>query len=247
MAIMLFLKQALTCTHPSWHDTLLNAFGAMDQHYLNALSRDSTWLPGIDKLLNAFSLPFNETRWVLYGESPYPRALSANGYAFWDAAVGAIWSSTGLSTAVNRATSLRNFIKMLLVAEGTLTIDHTKPTAIAALDKRPYCRTLKQLFKHLIQHGFLLLNASLVLSTRPKVLEARLWLPFQNGVLTALSTLPQPPELLLFGKIADTLQHLAIIRQFPCLIAEHPYNLSFISNPDVLAFFKALNLLQCAT
>ena len=48
--------------------------------------------------------------------------IFANGYAFWDAAVNELWSDNGLSKAVNRATSLRNFIKMLLVTEGALSL-----------------------------------------------------------------------------------------------------------------------------
>ncbi len=241
---MTFIERALTSAHVSWHETLNIAFQAMDQGYLTELSADSTWLPGIDKLLSAFSLPLNNTRFILYGESPYPRVESANGYAFWDNAVGAIWSSNGLSASVNRATSLRNFIKMLLVAEGTLQFDQTGSSAIAALNKKPYCQTLSQLFKQLLQQGFLLLNASLVLSARPKVLEGRLWLPFQAIVLARLTQLATPPQLLLFGKIADALRNLSIVLAFPCLIAEHPYNLSFIGNPEVLAFFKDLDLLK---
>ncbi|MCD8542804.1 MAG: hypothetical protein LRY69_05290 [Gammaproteobacteria bacterium] len=92
------------------------ALGRMDEQYLEFLLSDTRWLPGMDKVFNAFMLPFEQVNYILLGESPYPRAASANGYAFWDQSVGEIWSTNGLSKSVNRATSLRNFIKMLLVA-----------------------------------------------------------------------------------------------------------------------------------
>ena len=43
-------------------------------------------------------------RYVLFGESPYPRAQSANGYAFWDAAANSLWAEEGgLHQLLNRA------------------------------------------------------------------------------------------------------------------------------------------------
>ena len=59
-----------------------------------------------------------QVNYVLFGES-LPRRASANGYAFWDAAVK-IMVSFGNSKTVNRATSLLNILKMLLIAEGCL-------------------------------------------------------------------------------------------------------------------------------
>ena len=108
-------------------------------------------------------MPVAQTHYVLFGESPYPRAKSANGYAFWDAAVTDLWSESGLSKAVNRATSLRNIIKMLLVAEGKLTLVHTGQADIAKLDKTGLIATNAELFQQFLTHGFLLLNATPVL------------------------------------------------------------------------------------
>lgn len=213
----------------------------MDQNYLRHLAH-SSWLPGPGLLLSAFSLPLDQTRFVLYGESPYPRAQSANGYAFWDAAVTSLWSERGLSTEVNRATSLRNFIKMLLMADGALEPTDCSGSAIAQLNKHAYHPSLAALFEHMIDKGFLLLNASLVLSERPKVLEARYWHVFHQTLLHALQ--PLAPQLLLFGKIADALQKIAPLKVFTHLVAEHPYNLSFIHNNQVLDFFEPLQLLR---
>src|SRR5687768_2561868 len=104
--------------HPSWHDCLNTALQQMDLTYLEKLKLTENWLPGPEKIFAAFSLPVSKVNYLLFGESPYPRPTSANGYAFWDAAVTELWSPLGMSKKVNRATSLRNFMKMLLVAEG---------------------------------------------------------------------------------------------------------------------------------
>ena len=105
----------------------------------------------LKKIFNAFTQPLDNTRYILYGESPYPREASANGFAFWDAAVGEVWFAQGLSKSVNRATSLRNFFKMLLTAE-----------PVPAPQQR--IQTLAQLFNNFHQQGFLLLNFNLSLS-----------------------------------------------------------------------------------
>src|SRR5690348_5345377 len=107
----------LQAADPSWQQCLAEALTKMDSAYLEELYANAHWLPGSKNIFNAFSLPVSKTNYVLFGESPYPRAVSANGYAFWDAAVNQLWSDTGLSKTVNRATSLRNIIKMLLIAE----------------------------------------------------------------------------------------------------------------------------------
>lgn len=242
MTVANFIDHVLIPTHVSWRPLLQRALNAMDVDYLQHLQQGH-WLPGHAQLLNAFSLSLTETRFILYGESPYPRSQSANGYAFWDNAVEALWSTTGFSTAVNRATSLRNLLKTLLVAENALTVTDTSAMAIAALDKTRYCQSLRQLFTRFIDHGFLLLNASLVLSHRAKLEEARYWHVFHRHLLQALSQQPNPPKLLLFGKIAEQLQRLTDLSAFSLLQAEHPYNLSFIRNPEVLAFFSQFNLI----
>jgi len=230
-------------TDPSWHAILQTALSTMDPAYLKQLEASNHWLPGSEKIFNAFSLPLENTRYILFGESPYPRAQSANGYAFWDAAVDHLWSETGLSKSVNRATSLRNFIKMLLVARKDLTSDCSQP-AIAKLEKTHYIQTIQDLFNHLMNAGFLLLNASLVLSEKyPVNQEAKFWQPFMSRLLTQLAD--SDIKLVLFGNIAKKLEKSdhQLIQKFDILKAEHPYNLSFISNTAVLEFFQPFNLL----
>jgi uracil-DNA glycosylase len=230
--------------HPSWHAMLDHALQQVDPHYLTHLIEHTEWLPGLEQLFNAFSLPRSETRFILLGESPYPRAASANGYAFWDAAVTQLWSDSGLSKPVNRATSLRNFIKMLLISEGLLTAEQTSQVAIAALNKTQLVQTAEELFQNLLKKGFLLLNATLVLSPQGVRQDAKAWKPFLIALLQALAQEPQRPTLLLFGNVAKTLEELPSVTAFERILSEHPYNISFITNPTIQAFFGPLRLLR---
>jgi uracil-DNA glycosylase len=235
----------LSAIHPSWLPCVQRGLASMDAAYLSHLSQNTAWLPGPEKIFNAFTLPLDKVNYVLFGESPYPRRASANGYAFWDAAVGDIWSSSGLSKQVNRATSLRNIIKMLLVAEGALDPQMTSQEAIASLNKTSFIQTNDEFFNHLLTQGFLLLNATPVLKDNgaPQK-DARAWLPFMRELLICL--LEQRPQVrfILLGRIASTIDELIPGHQQHNLYAEHPYNISFITNPEVLDFFRPLHLLK---
>lgn len=235
------MKTYLDQAHPSWRPFLQQALLQMNPAYLESLQQ-TNWMPGKAAIFKAFSLPRAQTRYVLLGESPYPRAASANGYAFWDGAVTALWSEKGLAKAVNRATSLRNLLKMLLLADGKLKADNLTQPAIAALPKQDLIQTLPDLFGRLLQHGFLLLNASLVLSERPVKQDAKAWLPFILHVLQQLAR-EQPIKLILWGGIAHVIDKEPSLAHVPREVAEHPYNLSFIHNPNVQAFFRPMRLL----
>lgn len=227
----------------TWHSCIEHALGNLNANYIQQLSQTPGWLPGPDKIFNAFSLPVNKINYVLLGESPYPRAKSANGYAFWDAAVEQIWSPTGLSKPVNRATSLRNIIKMLLIAEGLLDPRHTTQDDIAKVNKQGLIQTNHELFSHLIEHGFLLLNATLVLQPTQVQKDAKAWQPFLKSILDYLAKYRPNVQLLLFGNIANTIDK-HIDKRLPMLCAEHPYNISFITNDQILNFFKPFHLLR---
>ena len=186
---------------------------------------------------------------MLFGESPYPRRESANGYAFWDAAVKELWSPTGLSKKVNRATSLRNIIKMLLLAENLLDKNHLGQESIANIDKSALVQTNEEFFQNFLRRGILLLNATPVLHSSSPRKDARAWQPFISELLECLFARRPNIKLILFGQIANTIDPLlppAATRLPPSdkLYAEHPYNLSFITNQAVLAFFKPLHLLK---
>lgn len=226
--------------HPEWHEVLIKALDSVDEDYLSYLQLNEDWLPGIGAVFSAFSLPLTKTDYVLFGESPYPRKISANGYAFWDSAVEGLWSEQGLSKPVNRATSLRNLIKMLLIARGDLNHD-TSQQAIALIDKKQLVQTAQQFFSGMMNKGILLLNASLVYTEGQVPYHARHWKPFMQSVLEQLALIKPSVHLILLGKIAGILppNKLSV-----GLIAEHPYNISFITNSNVIEFFKPLDLLS---
>lgn len=243
---------ALALADPSWHPVLLDGLAAVaraDPAYLPALAA-SDYLPTRGRLFAAFALPRPAVRYVLVGEGPYPRADSATGVCFMDGAVGPLWSEAGLSKPVNRATSLRNFMKMLLVADGKLAADATGGAAlapVAAQARAGGCiATLAELQANLLDEGFLLLNASLVFrSTVKPLIDARAWLPFLRLVLAALEG--SGAKLVLWGKIADQLKGLPEAAALPQLSAEHPYNLSFIQHSGMQALFGPMRLLAPRT
>jgi uracil-DNA glycosylase len=230
-----FIEQA----HPEWHEIIAHALDVMDEAYLKALEGNNDYLPPIHSLLAAFSLPLSSTNYILLGESPYPRKQSANGYAFWDNGVGSLWSASGLSKEVNRATSLRNLIKMFLFARGNLTNDFSQE-AIAALNKSEFQQTGRQLFEGFMQRGFLLLNASLVYSEGKVPYHARQWRPFIHCLFNQLAEKKPSLKLVLLGRIADQVPKTKLSA---ALVAEHPYNISFITNPRVIAFFRPFDIL----
>lgn len=234
------MRNLIGQAHPQWHPLLECALEVMDNKYLDKLQSTPDWLPGITSIFAAFSLPLSSTRYILLGESPYPRPQSANGYAFWDASVLNLWSETGLSKQVNRATSLRNLIKMLLLARGDLSSDFSQD-AIANLDKSNYLQTAAQLFGAFMEKGFLLLNACLVYKDGQVPYHARQWRPFIHSLFQQLAKRSPSLKLVLFGKIAEQVPKTNLT---PVLLAEHPYNISFITNPAVIEFFKPLDLLN---
>lgn len=256
MSIHPSFLRALDITHPSWHTVLRQALEAVEQAspgYLAQLASHE-YLPVDGKIFAAFSLPFDAVRFVLVGEGPYPRAESATGFCFMDGAVDSLWSDApgaGLSKAVNRATSLRNFVKMLLVADGVLNVENTGGLALAEVahtlrTAEPACiSTMSELQDNFLQHGFLMLNAALVF--RPNVapsVDAKAWMPFLECVFEALNQRASVCRVILWGKIAERLQSLMRYPYLRICQSEHPYNLSFIANQSMQALFRPLRLLH---
>jgi uracil-DNA glycosylase len=249
------IRDAVLLADPSWQSILVDGLDAMtraDPDYLVALAADD-YLPTSGRIFAAFKQPLDAVRYVLVGEGPYPRELSATGLCFMDGAVGSLWSDKGLSKPVNRATSLRNFIKMLLVAAGHLSIEHTTGEVMTLIANEarapgsPFIQTLAELQHNLTQHGFLLLNATLVFRPHvPPVKEAKAWYPFLQTILSALAAQQAlaPVTLVLWGKIAEQLNVLPATACFPKVLAEHPYNLSFIGNAAMQSLFGPMDLLQ---
>jgi uracil-DNA glycosylase len=250
------IRRAVDLADVSWHPILLQgleAVAAADPGYLSALAADD-YLPTGGRMFAAFTQPLQAVRYVLVGEGPYPRAESATGVCFMDGAVESLWSEKGLSKQVNRATSLRNFMKMLLVAEGLLKPENASSEAMAMISMRaraigsPFIQTLPELQAQLMRRGFLLLNAALVFRPHvPPVREARAWRPFLHHVLQALLEAGRAagnvPTLVLWGKIAEQLSGLDPTEHFPKVVSEHPYNLTFIGNSTMQELFGPMRLL----
>ena len=74
--------------------------------------------------------------------------------------------------------------------------------------------------------------------------DAKAWLPFLTHVLEFLFKKNPHIQLVLFGQVANEVNKIPFLKPVPKLYAEHPYNLSFIQNPEVISFFKPLHLLK---
>lgn len=252
------LQAMVDVADADWRPVLargLQAVAAAQPDYLPQLL-SGPFLPNGGRLFAAFAQPLDSVRYVLVGEGPYPRATSATGVCFMDGAVGSLWSAGGLSKPVNRATSLRNFMKMLLVADGRLSPERTSGDALISLAQEaqavgsPSIQTLGELQENLLANGFLLLNAALVFRPEvPPIKEARAWQPFLQTVLEALAARAEErkqdaPTLVLWGKVAAQVEPLPIARRFPKAVAEHPYNLSFITSKPMQTLFGSMRLLE---
>jgi uracil-DNA glycosylase len=253
-----FFTAMIDVAHTSWRPIIaagLNAIDAAFPDYLASVA-DDHFLPNGGRVFAAFTQPIDAVHYVLVGEGPYPRPDSATGVCFMDGAVTSLWSEKGLSKPVNRATSLRNFMKMLLVADGQLSVEQTTGDALVEVAHNArsspdrVIQTLPELQAKLTGHGFLLLNATLVFRPHvPPVKEAKAWLPFLQTILAALADHAEragktPPTLVLWGKIAVQLEALPANSRFPKKISEHPYNLTFIANPVMQKLFGPMHLLR---
>ena len=229
----------------SWQEIVEKSYKKLRLEYRDFLEKDEDYFPSFDNFLNAFkTLPLQKAEYVLFGQDPYPRKQSAIGYAFIDGMVGDIFSENGLSKSVNRATSLRNFIKMLLVAKGALSQDNTTQDAIKNLDKRYFISDIMELKDNFEKNGVLLLNMSLIFTSKKETaLHVKEFLPFVSGLLTELEN--RDIGLIMLGNISKDIQKkIPQCNNFKIFEAVHPYNVSFIKDPSVRELFGPMNLLD---
>lgn len=227
----------------SWKATIATAYRSLSPLYREYLEQDKEYFPNRENFLNAFkTLPKQEVKYILFGQDPYPREQSAIGYAFIDGKVGELFNSTGLSREVNRATSLRNFIKMALVARGDLTREDTAQDAISKLEKERLISTIMQLKENFEKNGVLLLNTALIFSSKEQSRKhIKAWQPFVERLLLEMGDIN--PKLILFGTHAKAIKKLEGVEQLEAIELEHPYNHTFVSNKIALNLFGAMNLL----
>jgi len=228
----------------NWEHILQKAYGELEEEYRCFLEENNGYIPDRENYLNAFkTLPKEKVNYILFGQDPYPRMESASGYAFIDAKVQNIFSDQGLSKEVNRATSLRNFMKMALVARGDLSLEDLSQGAIAAIDKTVLISSIEELRKHFEGNGVLLLNTALVFTDKKSSQKhVKAWRPFIKSLLHSLEK--QHPKLILFGTHAKALKKNLPLENFETIELEHPYNHTFIGNPKALDLFGPMKLLD---
>ena len=228
----------------SWGTVLSKAYASLEEEYQRFLEEDEHYFPSKENYFNAFNtLPKEKVKYILFGQDPYPRKESAGGYAFIDTKVQNLFSASGLSKEVNRATSLRNFMKMALVASRRLIIDDTSQEAISKLDKTQMIDSIDDLRRNFEKNGVLLLNTTLIFTDKKSTKKhIKAWQPFVQTLLNAMEE--NAPKLILFGAHAKDLKKQFTLDKFETIELEHPYNHTFISNPKALELFGPMNLLD---
>lgn len=233
----------------SWHNIIIDSlFKNIDEEYIASLLA-SDFFPSFRKIFSPFKTPFKSVKFILFGESPYPRELSATGFSFIDGEVGDIWSDTGLSKKVNRATSLRNIIKTAMVAEGLVDKNFSK-SDIVSLDKTNLSKTMEDIKNSFISSGFLLLNASPILrNDRSKSVIKKdffQWRGFYRDIIKEidLRTCEHTTSIVLWGGIAKDIEDIYQPQKIQFIKTEHPYNISFISNPTSISLFSEISILS---
>ena len=228
----------------SWERLLLEAYNALDESYREFLEEYANYFPSKENYFNAFTtLPKNKVKYILFGQDPYPRLESAGGYAFIDSNVKNLFTSTGLSKEVNKATSLRNFIKMALVASKNLSMDNTSQDAITKVDKTNMINSITELRINFENNGVLLLNTALIFTDKKSSgKHVKAWKPFIQKLLLGLEK--EQPKIILFGTHAKALKKQLSLEYFETIELEHPYNHTFLSNPKALELFAPMKLLE---
>ncbi len=228
----------------SWEILLSKAYNKLDKNYRNFLEKDREYFPSKAEYLNAFkTLPRHKVKYILFGQDPYPRKESAKGYAFIDAKVKDIFSESGLSKEVNRATSLRNFVKMALVAKGDLSEEDLSQDAISKVNKTSLITSIDELRVNFEKNGVLLLNTALIFTDKKSSTKhVKFWRPFIESLLESLEE--DNPKLILFGIHAKELKKRLSLENFETIELEHPYNHTFILNKKALNLFGGMNLLE---
>ena len=228
----------------SWQLLLDKAYASLSEEYRTFLETSTAYFPNKENYLNAFkTLKKEDVKYILFGQDPYPRVESAGGYAFIDTNVKALFSANGLSKEVNKATSLRNFIKMSLLARGDLSEQDNSQEAIAKVNKSNMIDSIDALRKNFEKNGVLLLNTALIFTDKKSSSKhVKAWRSFMEVLLYGLES--RNIKLILFGTHAKALKKHLPLERFESIELEHPYNHTFITNPRALNLFGEMRLLE---
>jgi len=227
----------------SWQEIIEYAYDGLSPKYREFLEKDEMYFPTFSNFLNAFhTLSLEKTKYILFGQDPYPRRESANGYAFIDANVKTLFSQNGFSKEVNKATSLRNFFKMLLLGDDYLKENNLTQEAISKIDKSEFIDSIDELRLNFERSGILLLNTALVFTCKEDTkLHVKEFRVFMQRLLSRLTE--HNIELILFGSMAkDIKKSLPSALEFKTIETLHPYNIGFITDKKVQEFFKPFSL-----
>jgi len=229
--------------HESWQEIIDKSLSALSADYRSFLEKDRDYFPR-NFLAPFCTLPREKTEAILFGQDPYPRIQSATGYAFIDGMVKDIFSETGFSKSVNRATSLRNFLKMQLINEGFLSDEDTSQGAIASMDKSGLIDSIQALRVNFENEGILLLNTAPIFTCKSKsAYHVKQFAPFVRALLKECSGFGM--KLILFGRMANSIVNLLPKAHTYTLVqTPHPYNVEFIHHKGARAYFKSKRLLS---
>lgn len=229
---------------------LMSELSIDDKKTLETILLDPTLIPTKENVFNGFkNIQVNNLKYIIFGESPYPRNESACGYAFIDNSVDTIWENGNLSKQVNKATSLRNLMKTSLVAEGLLNKNHTSKKDIESIIwdgcSVDVVNDIHKLRTNLENNGVALLNICLSFR-KGKVLkdDVKFWLSFMDRFLYYLHKENPDVKLVLWGGIAKQIKKMESYYLFSSIESEHPYNVSFIKNKEMQNFLKEIKFLK---
>ena len=132
---------------------------------------------------------------------------------------------------------------MALVASDRLATSDTSQEAISQLDKTEMIDSIEELRVNFEKNGVLLLNTALIFTDKKSSAKhIKAWKPFVQTLLNALEE--SAPKLILFGTHAKALKKQFTLDTFETIELEHPYNHTFISNPEALKLFGPMHLLD---
>ena len=228
----------------SWQEIIEYAYSGLSSEYRKFLETNKGYFPTYTNFLNAFhTLSLEKTKYILFGQDPYPRVKSASGYAFIDKNVKNLFSEKGFSKEVNKATSLRNFLKMLLLSEGYLESNDLSQNAISKISKDKFIDSIDELRCNFERNGVLLLNTALIFTCKEDTkLHVKEFRVFMHRLLSRLAD--KNIELILFGAMAkDIKKQLPCALEFKTVETLHPYNIGFIHDLRVWSTFAPMNLM----
>jgi uracil-DNA glycosylase len=215
-----------------WQDILSKDFDI--ESFLTDLEdrvdRATHLIPDQQSVFKLFYLtePHN-VKCVLYGEDPYPRMSSANGIAFWDQELRT-WSDK------TKGNSLKHIMKALLIHKRLATYSTSIEECREIVKKDVTFPSPDELFVSWINQGVLLLNRSLVFTTKEdKNAHLKYWKNFQVAMMDFFKE--QNVPIILWGKKAQSLEKELLKKNYPkeLIIKQgHPtYQHHFLNKNDI--------------